>query len=577
MDDVILNDKWIKASIIGTLWAASEIVLGSFLHNLKIPFSGNILTAIGLIILISVSYIWTEKGLFWRAGLICAIMKTMSPSAVIFGPMIAIFSEAALLEISVRFLGRTMAGYILGSMFAMSWNLFQKIANYIIFYGFNIVDLYTNLLKFAQKQLNIQSDIIWLPILFLLVIYSVFGMLSALAGIKVGRKIRSQPADKILVNNSDSYTQNQGGVKPEFKYSLVWLITDIALITGALVLLNSAQWYFWSTAIVTVVVIWGFRYKRAIRQLSKPKFWILFVLITMVTAFIFTRIMADSNSLGQGLLLGIQMNFRAVIIIVGFSVLGTELFNPVIRAFFLKTSFKQLPLALELSFESLPSMIAGIPDLKTILKNPVSILYIVISQVDSRLAEIRSRVDIFQNVFIITGSVGQGKTTMVQKIIENLKASGISVGGICSPRIMLDNETIGYDIVDIGKNEREQFLRQTDDDNLKQIGRFSICAQGLQKGREALKSAVEEKNRIIVVDEAGNFELEDHGWSQSIRNLVDASDSHILMVVRDVFVDKIILEFDLKQSFVFNVTASDPETISRLIISKINSRGVYEN
>jgi len=57
-----LSEKWIKASIIGTIWAASEIVLGSFLHNLKVPFSGNILTAIGLIILISISYTWTEKG-----------------------------------------------------------------------------------------------------------------------------------------------------------------------------------------------------------------------------------------------------------------------------------------------------------------------------------------------------------------------------------------------------------------------------------------------------------------------------------------------------------------------------------
>jgi len=88
-----LNEKWIKASIAGTIWAASEIVLGSFLHNLKVPFSGNILTAIGLIILISISYIWTERGLFWRAGVICALMKAMSPSAVIFGPMIAIFTE----------------------------------------------------------------------------------------------------------------------------------------------------------------------------------------------------------------------------------------------------------------------------------------------------------------------------------------------------------------------------------------------------------------------------------------------------------------------------------------------------
>ncbi|MFA6404219.1 MAG: hypothetical protein WCX31_21725 [Salinivirgaceae bacterium] len=59
-----ISEKWIKASIIGTIWAASEIVLGSFLHNLKIPFSSNLLTAIGIIILISVSYLWSEKGCF---------------------------------------------------------------------------------------------------------------------------------------------------------------------------------------------------------------------------------------------------------------------------------------------------------------------------------------------------------------------------------------------------------------------------------------------------------------------------------------------------------------------------------
>src|SRR5512133_2749638 len=100
-----LSEKWIKASITGTIWAASEIVLGSFLHNLRVPFSGNILTAIGIIILVSISYIWTERGLFCRAGLICALLKTLSPSAVIFGPMIAIIAESLLIEMSVRLSG----------------------------------------------------------------------------------------------------------------------------------------------------------------------------------------------------------------------------------------------------------------------------------------------------------------------------------------------------------------------------------------------------------------------------------------------------------------------------------------
>ena len=94
------DHRWLKASVAGSMWAASEIVIGSFMHNLRLPFSGSILTAIGIIILISLNLQWKEKGLFWRAGVVCATMKTLSPSAVIFGPIIAILTEALLIEIS---------------------------------------------------------------------------------------------------------------------------------------------------------------------------------------------------------------------------------------------------------------------------------------------------------------------------------------------------------------------------------------------------------------------------------------------------------------------------------------------
>jgi len=67
-----LSNRWLKASVLGCLWASSEIVFGSFLHNLRIPFTGIILTGIGIILLISVAHLWKENGLFWRAGLVCA-------------------------------------------------------------------------------------------------------------------------------------------------------------------------------------------------------------------------------------------------------------------------------------------------------------------------------------------------------------------------------------------------------------------------------------------------------------------------------------------------------------------------
>lgn len=565
----VLDEKWIKASIIGTTWAASEIVLGSFLHNLKVPFSGNALTAIGIIILISASYIWKEKGLFWRAGLICAIMKTMSPSAVIFGPMIAIFSQSLLLKGSVRIFGKTIIGYAIGSILAMSWNLFQKIINFIIFYGMNIVEVYESLLQMAQKQLYIQFNIVWLPIIILLVIYAILGLFSAYIGIKVGRKIKNEPVKVKSIHNPSNFIQKQSKANKNFKHSLVWLFIDILLIISSLYLLSKTHWLVWSSIIILVVSIWALRYKRALKQLLKPKFWVFFVLITMLTAYVFTKI--QGQSIEEALLTGLQMNFRAIVIIIGFSVLGTELYNPKIQAFFLKTSFKQLPLALELSFESLPLMIASIPNFKSIVKNPISIISEVISQAEFRLDEIKKKLNFKQQLFIITGSIEEGKTTAIKNSIEELQQQNITIGGFYSPRIIENNITIGYDIVAVQTLEKEPFLRISTNKSLQNIGKYSILEKGLQKGIDALKPTNNLNNKIVVIDEVGRLELNNKGWAKSIQELVNTSNNHILITVRDHFLEKVLEKWNFKNHYVFDVSKNDYKTISNTILEKLKT------
>lgn len=77
------------------LWAGIEIVAGRFLHNLKIPFSGTFLTLISIMLVTGIFQIWKQPGIIWRAGIITALMKSISPSAVILGPMIAIIVNNA--------------------------------------------------------------------------------------------------------------------------------------------------------------------------------------------------------------------------------------------------------------------------------------------------------------------------------------------------------------------------------------------------------------------------------------------------------------------------------------------------
>ena len=565
---ITLSDVWIKASLIGTIWAASEIVLGSFLHNLKIPFSGNILTGIGIILLISFSYKWKDKGLFWRAGLICAIMKTMSPSAVIFGPMIAIFSQSLLLETSTRLFGKTILGFTLGAMFAMSWNLFQKIINFILFYGMNIIKVYESLIHSAQKQLYIQSDILWLPILFLLIIYCILGIITALAGMKIGKKIIALPVDFKPVNNIDNDNVSINKKQQNFPYSLGWLVVSLILMIGSFLLIKTAHWFIWTSIISAVVFIWTLRYKRAIRQLMKPKFWMFFVVITMITTYVFTKI--QGSSIEEGLLTGLEMNFRAILIIVGFTVLGTELYNPKIQEFFLKTSFKQLPTALELSFESLPMMIAAIPDVKSLLKNPVSIIHQIIMQAEYHLQQIKKKQLVKKTVFIITGIVGEGKTKTIKLLINQLQKMNIAIGGFYSPRLIENNSTIGYDIIDIQSNKQIKFLR-THVDNREKIGRFSILNSGLIEGVKLLEPNYNLDKEIVVIDEIGKLELQGKGWTKSFNTLLKNNKNHLLISVRKDFKNDIIKKWKLENYQVFDVGNSKVQSIFKTIHKSIKS------
>jgi nucleoside-triphosphatase THEP1 len=559
-----LNEVWLKASILGTTWAASEIVLGSFLHNLKVPFSGNILTGIGLIIMISASYKWHDRGLFWRSGLICAIMKTISPSAVIFGPMIAIFTEAALFDLSVRYLGRTLPGFFIGSILAMSWVLVQRIINFIIFYGYNIVEVYNNLINFAEKQLQTGYDLTWYPVFLLLIINSLFGIAAAIIGIRTGKSLSLGDNTDLTLKKGQAQVFKTSDNSNDFSFSISWLIIDFLVIIASLLSISYLPWYIWTVIILGIVIVWSIRYKQALRQLSKPKFWIFFVLITLITSLAFS----SRLSIGEAIYIGIQMNFRAAVIILGFSVLGKELYNPRIRNFFHGSYFRQFPLALDLSFQTLPFIVSNLPDVKTIIKNPLSTVRLLINQAELRFNEMKNNHS-EQTVFIISGKMGEGKTTYLKGLIDYLQKEKIELQGFYSPFI-LENETAeGYDLVDVKTNQREAFLRENAKKDYSRIGRFYILPQGLEFGIECLKTDNINENSIVLIDEVGNLELSDNGWAKSLENLLKRRNNHLILVVRTNFVSRVIEKWNLRDTVVIDISQTDFRAAGEMILNRI--------
>lgn len=563
----LLSEVWLKASILGAIWAASEIILGSFLHNLHVPFKGNILTAIGFILMISVSYKWKDKGLFWRSGLICALMKTMSPSAVIFGPMVAIFAEALLLETSVRILGRNAAGYLLGTSLAMSWILAQKIFNYILYYGFDIVEIYAGLLDYAERQLNTQVDFFWLPVLILLVVYVLFGWLTVFIGMRIGRRLITQSAGDVpLIQKKASAWQINR--ERDFPYSLKWLAFNITALVGTLILITTTPYYIWMPLSPALVTIWALRYKRALRQISKPKFWIFFVFITLLSSILITTVNGNENTWQDGFMIGIQMNFRAAVLIVGFTVLGTELYNPGIRNYLSNSSFRQLPASLEIAFESLPFIIGNLPDARTFLKKPASAVKTLIGYAEYRFSELSSRHE--PVILLITGKIAEGKTSLLIDLSNRLKDIGIPTGGFYSPRVMKDDVTTGYNIVDVSTGESWEFLKKAKENEIADIGKFRMNKEALVKGHQLLSPGNISGKKVVIIDEVGRLELEGQGWRKSVDYLLSLSNICLVVSVRKEFTEEVIRNFGLRDPEVFKVSHTNPQDLSNTIISKLN-------
>ncbi len=567
-----ISNIWQKAAVLGCLWASSEIVLGSFLHNLRVPFASSFLTAIGIILLISVGYLWKDKGLFWRAGLICALMKSVSPSAVIFGPMIAIFCEALLMELSIRVFRRNMFAYILGGMLAMSWTFLHKIIIYLITYGWNMVGLYKNLVLFAQKQLDFRFESIWSPVIALWIIYLLMGVISSIMGIYIGKKALKLPLkDQVISPNKINYFKPVMAPSDN-RTSLFWLVFDILAMVIVLLLMNFAQWGWWCSIGIVVIGLWAFRYKRSYRLLKKPKFWIIFVLITMLTSFLFSKFQNSQGDIYGGLMIGLQMNFRAVIIIMGFAAVGTEFSNPLIRGFFNRHSFYQLPSTLEIAFETLPFVIGNMPDFKSFFKKPVNVILKIIIQAEVWLDRVKLKQNDKRNIIIITGDIGQGKTTLLGEIIDWCRNNNIKMGGILSPAVYENDKRIGYDLVNVANGEKEILSRINGDGNMLCVGKYYFYEKGIGFGIDALALENNMQSKMMVIDEIGFLELENKGWAKSLIRIVNNYENSLIIIVRNMLVDKVIEHFSFKEPLIIDIAHNDTKNVISKIVdfSKLN-------
>ena len=374
-----LDDIWLKASVLGSLWAAFEIIAGSFMHNLRVPFGGTILTAFVVLFLIAFAQLWPQRGIILRAGIICAAMKSISPSAVLLGPMIGIITEAIIIEFFIALLGRNLFAYMVSGAIAVMSALLHKIVNMLIIYGFDIVKIYVNLIDYASSKLNIPISNPINLIYLLISIYAAIGIVMATVGYLAGKKAKTLPASVDCV----PLPENLPDKKEAKRYSILLLFVHFFFIVLTLYIFNSSASFLLKLSLVIVYTLLNLiRYKSSARKLMKPFFWVQLLIVVILAALFLEKSSSDKFSLLNGFIAGMELMLRAILIITSFSYISVELSNPKIRTYLIKRGFNKTYASLQLAFSALPVMIEKGSGVRRLIRNPFNGFPLVLAEAE---------------------------------------------------------------------------------------------------------------------------------------------------------------------------------------------------
>ncbi len=164
-------------------------------------------------------------------------------------------------------------------------------------------------------------------------------------------------------------------------------------------------------------------------------------------------------------------------------------------------------------------------------------------------------------IFILTGPVHSGKTTLLKRAVQEFKRKKLVVDGFLSEAIFKGQERIGYDLFDLKKEKSIPLIRREGAKDWQSVGSYFFVPSGLEEAQRIISRS--KNSDICVVDEVGPLELSGKGFWPALNPILFPPLIPFLITVRKSILDdlwSILREADTK---VFDMREED--VYSRLI------------
>lgn len=134
-------------AVFGSLWGFSEATLGTVLHMFNLPFSGLVLSAIGLIIILIARVYNNTPGSTVMMAFIAAFIKVVSFGTVKLGPFIGITMEGLLVEGVFLAFGLGRLAFITAGITVAIYPIIQNVVSKSILFGSAFVPVILELVQ----------------------------------------------------------------------------------------------------------------------------------------------------------------------------------------------------------------------------------------------------------------------------------------------------------------------------------------------------------------------------------------------------------------------------------------------
>jgi nucleoside-triphosphatase len=172
-----------------------------------------------------------------------------------------------------------------------------------------------------------------------------------------------------------------------------------------------------------------------------------------------------------------------------------------------------------------------------------------------------------KRLLLLTGEPGVGKTTVLLKTVEALRAKDYRVGGMISREVRSCGGRVGFEILDLNDG-KTGWLANVNQKTGPQVGKYRVNLENLNDlGATSILKAADGSD-VTAIDEIGPMELYSDKFIDAVRRAIESQKLVISVIhkrAKHTLIDEIRYRTDVE---IYTVTRENRENLHKFVVQR---------